>query len=605
MFLYELFKITCNLLASQLSFKGGKDLQVSLATPTEEQYRVFLLSLKHTMKHIYYVVVIVLLYSVTAIAQVPRTISYQGILTDISGNPVPDGNKNISVNLYANITGGSPIFSESQSVTVIKGRYTLIIGGVNPIPPNLSFNNGYFLSVSIDGGSELAPRTALTSAPYAIHAAIADGVSQNAAGIVTSLNNLSGVLNLQGGGGTTITSNGHTLTISSSGSGGNGIQGLQSSDGTLTVLSSSGPIADVRLTPSAVTTKYIADASVTVAKISADGGDIGQVLTSNGFGVAVWKNPGGIILPYSSTTNLSSAAFTLSNTGTGTAIVGVQNNNGTINGYGVQGIHSGGGAGVFGQSTNGAGVSGLSSAGNSGLFSNITAGNTAATLSVVTNGSGAAISSTASGSGRAGLFTINQSTNSSAALESTTNGTGGTTLKLNHTGTGGNIAIFQSANTNVARIDKTGKGFFNGGTQTSGADVAEAFAVVGKRSDYEPGDVLVIASGYRRTVEKCSKPYAVNVIGVHATKPGVLLSERDVEANADDLVPMGVVGVLPTKVCNEGGIINAGDLLVTSSRLGYAMKADPEKLKFGMVIGKALEVFSGDIGLIEVFVNVK
>ena len=35
----------------------------------------------------------------------------------------------------------------------------------------------------------------------------------------------------------------------------------------------------------------------------------------------------------------------------------------------------------------------------------------------------------------------------------------------------GNLAEFGS----VARIDKTGKGFFNGGTQTGGADVAEAF----------------------------------------------------------------------------------------------------------------------------------
>ena len=602
------------------------------------------------MKHIFYLVTAVLLTSVTAFAQVPRTLSYQGILTDASGNLLPDGNKNLTISLYADASGGSALFTETQSVSVVKGRYMMIIGSLTPIPPNLSFSNSYFLGVSVDGSAELAPRTPLTSSPYALHAAIADGVSSNVVGVVTTLNNLSGSLTLQGGGGTSITANGHTLTISSSGSGGNGIQGLQSGDGTLTVLSSAGPVADVRLSPSAITTKFLGDAAVTAPKISAEGADIGQVLTSNGFGVAVWKNISAtstLSLPYSDSIAAPVAAFSLSNVGVGHAILGThsspgdvgagvcgqtnskaanaigvlglittvtpgalaaavrgQNNGTNANGMGVYGIHSGGGVGVYGQSASGAGVFGISNTGSSGSFSNTTASNSSATLVVSTVGSGAAVSSTTTGSGRAGLYTINLATNSSNALEATTNGTG-VSLKLNHTGSSGNIAVFQSGSVNVARIDKAGKGFFNGGTQTSGADVAEAFAVVGDRSTYEPGDVLVIASGYKRTVEKCVKPYATNVIGVHATKPGVLLSARDVESNSDDLVPMGVVGVLPTKVCNEGGMISAGDLLVTSSRIGYAMKADPEKLKFGMVIGKALEDFSGENGMIEVFVNVK
>ena len=530
------------------------------------------------MKNIFYFVIIALLFSVAAFAQVPRTISYQGMLTDASGKPVPDGNKNLTVSLYADASGGSPLYSETQSVTVTKGIYTMIIGSATPIPPTLSFDNAYFLGVAIEGGTELAPRTALTSAPYALHAALADGASSNAVGIVRSLNNLSGALTLQGSGGTTITSNGHTLTISSSGSAGGGIQGIQSGDGTLTILNSAGPIADLQISSNAITTKFIADAAVTAAKISADGGDLGQVLTSNGFGIASWKNPAGIVLPFSGTVSSGNPAFMIFNTGAGTAISA--------------------------QSGSGVAISGISNTGNSGNFSNVNAGNSSPTVSVMTNGSSAAISSTTTGTGRAGLYTINLANNSSNALEATTNGTG-TVLKLNHTGGGGNIAIFQSGSLNVARIDKTGKGFFNGGTQSSGADVAEAFAVVGKRSGYEPGDVLAIASGYKRTVEKCSKPYSTNVIGVHATKPGVLLTARDVESNLDDLVPMGVVGVIPTKVCNEGGMISAGDLLVTSSRLGYAMRADPKKLKFGMVIGKALEGFSGESGMIEVFVNVK
>jgi hypothetical protein len=95
------------------------------------------------------------------------------------------------------------------------------------------------------------------------------------------------------------------------------------------------------------------------------------------------------------------------------------------------------------------------------------------------------------------------------------------------------------------------------------------------------------------------------VLGVHATRPGVLLTEHGIDADLSHLVPMGVVGVLPTKVTNEGGPISAGDLLVTSSTAGHAMKADPAKLGFGMVLGKALESFDGREGVIQVFVNVK
>jgi trimeric autotransporter adhesin len=49
---------------------------------------------------------------------------------------------------------------------------------------------------------------------------------------------------------------------------------------------------------------------------------------------------------------------------------------------------------------------------------------------------------------------------------------------VNHTGSSGNIAVFQNSSANVARIDKTGRGFFNNGTQLGGADLAEAFSPV-------------------------------------------------------------------------------------------------------------------------------
>jgi hypothetical protein len=96
------------------------------------------------------------------------------------------------------------------------------------------------------------------------------------------------------------------------------------------------------------------------------------------------------------------------------------------------------------------------------------------------------------------------------------------------------------------------------------------------------------------------------VVGVYASKPGILLTERGIDDPMSDVVPLGVIGVIPTKVTSENGAIRRGDLLVSSATPGHAMAADPERLHFGMVLGKALENFSGPgSGTIRVLVNVK
>jgi hypothetical protein len=224
---------------------------------------------------------------------------------------------------------------------------------------------------------------------------------------------------------------------------------------------------------------------------------------------------------------------------------------------------------------------------------------------------GTVMSISTTGVGRAGIFSINNASNSSAPLTALTNGTGDA-LFVHHTGSSGNVASFQSDNAYVARIDKTGKGFFNGGTQASGADVAELFDIEGAAAEYEPGDVLVISETTDRTVEKNTMPNSTRVAGVYATKPGVLLTEKTIDENTGNLIPMGVIGVIPTKVCMENGPIRRGDMMVTSSRPGHAMKAIPvivngiEIYPTGAIIGKALENFEGsETGMIKVLVNVK
>ena len=212
-------------------------------------------------------------------------------------------------------------------------------------------------------------------------------------------------------------------------------------------------------------------------------------------------------------------------------------------------------------------------------------------------------------SGTAGRFVIFNTTNSNPAMNVRHHGTG-SGLTVDHVGSSGAIATFRSgpyngAQVNVARIDKTGRGFFNNGTQTGGADVAESFAVVGDVSAYEPGDVFEISPDHARTLRKSAEAYPTRVLGVYATKPGVLLSDLSIDDDHGSRVPAGVVGVIPTKVTTENGVIRPGDLLVAASTPGHAMKAGAQA-PAGSIIGKALAAFSGDgAGLIDVFVNVR
>ena len=169
----------------------------------------------------------------------------------------------------------------------------------------------------------------------------------------------------------------------------------------------------------------------------------------------------------------------------------------------------------------------------------------------------------------------------------------------------GNLATFAKNGSRVARIDWTGKGFFNGGTQTGGADVAEAFQTAEPVSAYEPGDVLVITTTRNRTVERSTVAHSTRVAGVYATKPGVLLTERAADADHEDTVPMGIIGVIPTKVSGENGPIERGDLLVTSTTPGHAMRAGAQPAA-GSIIGKALEPFEGaGTGRINVLVSIR
>ena len=190
---------------------------------------------------------------------------------------------------------------------------------------------------------------------------------------------------------------------------------------------------------------------------------------------------------------------------------------------------------------------------------------------------------------------LNQGPNSTAGRFEIKGSDGGQNLLL---------GVFDGAT--KFRVDNLGNVFADGCYCVGGADFAESFAVKGSRASYAPGDVLTIDDSSNRQVKLAQEPYSTLVAGIYSTKPGVLASPHDLngKVSAAD-VPMAVVGVVPTKVSAENGAIHRGDLLVTSSTPGYAMKGTDRARMVGAVVGKALEPLASDKGVIQVLVTLQ
>ena len=170
----------------------------------------------------------------------------------------------------------------------------------------------------------------------------------------------------------------------------------------------------------------------------------------------------------------------------------------------------------------------------------------------------------------------------------------------------GAVSHGYSGDTTVFRVDGTGRVFADGGFQPSGADFAESMAVTGDRAKYEAGDLLVIDPTANRRVALAQQPYSTLVAGIYSTKPGLVGTTRKVDESApQNEIPLAVVGIVPCKVTTENGAIRVGDLLVTSSTSGHAMKGTDRSKMLGAVVGKALEPLEEGKGVIQVLVTLQ
>jgi hypothetical protein len=101
-----------------------------------------------------------------AAAAIPTTLGYQGRLKNSSGNALT-GTYNFTFRLYASSTGGTAVWTETQSVSVDASFFSVQLGSVTPFPAAVDFNQPLYISTQVSPDAEMSPRVPINSVAYA------------------------------------------------------------------------------------------------------------------------------------------------------------------------------------------------------------------------------------------------------------------------------------------------------------------------------------------------------------------------------------------------------------------------------------------------------
>ncbi len=101
-------------------------------------------------------------------------INYQGKLTDSSDVAVADGNYSIVFRLYTVASGGSNIWSETQTVAVTNGLFSVMLGTTTSLAA-IDFNQTLYLGVNVAADGEMTPRKVFGTVPAAFASTFVSG----------------------------------------------------------------------------------------------------------------------------------------------------------------------------------------------------------------------------------------------------------------------------------------------------------------------------------------------------------------------------------------------------------------------------------------------
>ena len=579
-----------------------------------------------------------------------NTISASG---NITGGNISAGSGSSTAGSYSasgNVTGGNVVYGTG----VVSGTGTVYAATVNAatIGNTGAVHNGTTVSVTgnVTGGNIIATGVLISSNTVSVAGNITGGnisagSGSSTAGSYSASGNITGGnLNTTGtatiGGFTisanTIVSSGATLTLDPNGAG--GLDGLVVIAGNLQVNGNTTTINSNVVTTNDLTINF-ANNAVNSSAANGGGIEVGPIgspyITWTYYNIAnTWTTAGGI----SATGNITGGNISI---GSGSSTAGSYSASGNVTGgnivYGT-GVVSGTGT-VYAATVNAATIGNASAVHNGATVSatgNVTGGNIIATgvlissntVSVAGNitggnisaGSGASTAGSYSASGNVtgGNVIVSGVLISTNTISATGNITGGnisigsgssTAGSYSASGqiTGGNIttagqltvnsganvtAIVNGAASGVGNIGTATVGFntvFAKATTAQYADLAEKYTA---DADYQPGTVVSFGGNAEITLSDTDAD--PRIAGVVSTQPAYSMNSG---LQSEFTVMVALTGRVP---CSVIGPVRKGDMMVAAGNGQARAEANPA---IGTVIGKALEDFAGESGVIEVVVG--
>ena len=140
-----------------------------------------------------------------------------------------------------------------------------------------------------------------------------------------------------------------------------------------------------------------------------------------------------------------------------------------------------------------------------------------------------------------------------------------------------------------------------------GSDLAELFDINTDKAKVESGMIVSLDPSQPGKLKICDRAYDKAVVGVvsgaNGIKPGILMGQDQTIATGDDLVTLS--GRTYIKANLQGGKIEIGDFITSSSIHGEAMRAKNRKKARGAIIGKAMTVLHEESGYVLVLVTLQ
>jgi len=118
------------------------------------------------------------LFTPRARADIPQLVNYQGRMTDGPGDPV-DTTVSMVFTIYDDSSEGDSRWIEThESVSVVSGFFSVILGSTVPIDDSVFAESNCWLGIQFGSDPEIEPRTRLVTTPFSYRARIAEFVGE-------------------------------------------------------------------------------------------------------------------------------------------------------------------------------------------------------------------------------------------------------------------------------------------------------------------------------------------------------------------------------------------------------------------------------------------